>query len=79
MVDTGFYVADQTGAILGVARCLFLSADDARSLRQPPFTPFAKPHPKGADGTVWLGRGVWSKPDQEVIPGDRPGNEVKRK
>jgi len=38
-----------------------------------------KPHPKGADGTVWLGRVMWSKPNQEVIPGVRPGDEVKRK
>ena len=38
-----------------------------------------KRHPKGADGAVWLGRVMWSKPNQEVIPGDRPGNEVKRK
>ncbi|GEM_PF-747969 len=38
-----------------------------------------KPHPKGADGTVWLGRVMWSKPNQEVIPGGRPGDEVKRK
>ncbi len=38
-----------------------------------------KPHPKRADGTVWLGRVMWSKPNQEVIGGGRLGNEVKRK
>ncbi|MEX2171196.1 MAG: sialidase family protein [Pirellulales bacterium] len=25
-----------------------------------------KPHPRGADGTVWIGRVVWSKPNQLV-------------
>lgn len=25
-----------------------------------------KPHPKGADGTVWLGRVKWSKPNRQV-------------